>query len=105
MHVQKIRESQEEILRILKESGGGSALRTHVQQQTPERYTINGRNVMLLSARDGYAFGLKLLQMLFSREELSKSLVYASNKSKKPPLNKEKVPKLPYKSYLYCIYR
>ena len=103
MHIKKVRESQEEILRILKESSGGSAFRIHMQEQTPERHIINGRNVMLLRVRDGYSFGLKLLDMLFSREELSESIVYASNKSRRPPLNKKKVPKLPINLSLLYI--
>ena len=106
MHIKKVRESQEEILRILKESSGGSggsAFRMHMQEQTPERHIINGRNVMLLHV---YSFGLKLLDMLFSREELSESIVY---KSRRPPLNKKKVPKLPIKTisllYIALLYR
>lgn len=49
---------------------------------------------MSIPSRDGYAFGRKLLSMMFSNEELSTSLVYKSKKSSKPALDKEKVRKL-----------
>ena len=45
---------------------------------------VNGRNVMLMPTRDCYTFGLDLLSMLFTTEELSESLVYASTKTEKP---------------------
>ena len=52
---------------------------------------INGRNVMRLPARDAYAFALLLMDAMFSKEELSVSLLYKSDKSKKPGLDEEKV--------------
>jgi len=42
---------------------------------------LNGVNLLQLSAKDAYAYGRSLLDALFSKEELAKSLVYKSKKS------------------------
>ena len=57
---------------------------------------INGKNVMRLSAPGGaYQFGFQLLDMLFTKEELGKSLLYeAKSKSNKPALDPARVEKL-----------
>ncbi len=49
---------------------------------------------MRLSARDAYGFGLQLLDILFTKEELAGSLLFSSKKSTKPGLPKDRVEKL-----------
>ena len=54
-------------------------------------------NVMMrLQSRDAYSFGLQLMDLLFTKEELSSSLLFISKKSEKPGLNPERVNKLLY---------
>lgn len=55
---------------------------------------INGVSIFQVPARDVYSFGLTLLDMLFSREELGKSLLLPTSKSSKPGLDKDRVDKL-----------
>ena len=55
---------------------------------------VNGINILRLSARDAYAFGLQLLDILFTKEELSGSLLFKSKKSSKPGLDRERVDQL-----------
>lgn len=50
----------------------------------------NGHNVMRFPACDVCAFALQLMDTLFTMEELSKSLLYKSDKSKKPGLDEER---------------
>ncbi len=50
--------------------------------------------MLRLSARDVYAFGLQLLDILFTKEELSGSLLFHSKKSAKPGLEQVRVEKL-----------
>lgn len=57
-------------------------------------FTINGVSIFQVPARDVYSFGLTLLDMLFSREELGKSLLLPTSKSSKPGLDKDRVDKL-----------
>ena len=44
-----------------------------------------------LPAPSPYAFALSALDVLFTKEELSSSLLFESKKSKKPPLDHRKV--------------
>lgn len=44
---------------------------------------------MHIPSRDVYVFGLQLMDILFTKEDLSKSLLFESKKSKKPGLEKE----------------
>ena len=55
---------------------------------------MNGINLLRLQARDVYAYGLQLLDALFTKEELSGSLLFKSKKSSKPPLEHDRVEKL-----------
>jgi len=48
---------------------------------------VGGINVSLLPAKDVYAYALILLDTLFSKEELSKSLMFKTTKSSKPALD------------------
>ena len=49
---------------------------------------------MRVPARDAYAFALQLMDALFTKEEMSQSLLYKSDKSEKPGLEEEKVRRL-----------
>jgi len=57
-------------------------------------YVINGKNVMKLPASGACSFAFQLLDMLFSKEELGKSLVYQARKSDKPALDETRIEKL-----------
>ena len=46
---------------------------------------------MRIPSRDAYSFGLQLLNILFTKEELSVSLFFKSKKSDKPGLENERV--------------
>lgn len=52
---------------------------------------INGINVMTVPSRDAYSFGLHLMDMLFTKDELAGSLLFPSGKSNKPSLDSKKV--------------
>ena len=52
---------------------------------------VNGVNGMRLPSRDCYSFGLQLLDILFTNEELATSLLFQSKKSKRAGLDKERV--------------
>lgn len=49
---------------------------------------------MRIRATEPYNFGFQLLDMLFTREELAKSLLYKTKKSDKPALDAAKVERL-----------
>ena len=54
---------------------------------------VNEVNILRLSARDVYVFGLQLIDILFTKEEQSHSLLFSSKKSSKPGLERERVDK------------
>ena len=54
----------------------------------------DGKNVMRIRATGPYNFGSQLLDMLFTRDELGKSLLYQAKKSDKPALDAVKVERL-----------
>ena len=82
------------ILQLLQNSSSSSSSQG-TTETVPSRHLVKGRNVMAMatSCRDGYSFGLDLLDMMFTPEELSGSLVYEPKptKSKKKGLDKVKV--------------
>ena len=51
----------------------------------------NGCNLLKLQARDVYAYGRALLDILFTKEEQKHSVVYESKKTTKPGLELERV--------------
>ena len=62
-------------------------------------------NLLRLPAPTPYAFALSALDVLFTKEELSTSLLFESKKSDKPGLDHQKVEVLLSKStllYSYC---
>lgn len=65
-----------------------------VKSENTEEIEVNGVNVLQISTRDAYSFGLQLLDMMFSKEELGSSLLFKSKRSPKPGLDKERVGKL-----------
>ena len=54
----------------------------------------NGVNLLRIPARDAYAYGLSLVDAIFTKEELAQSLFMKSKKSDKPALDKGKVDKI-----------
>ncbi|KAL5460141.1 hypothetical protein EMCRGX_G033568 [Ephydatia muelleri] len=56
-----------------------------------KQYIIKGVDVHLLPANNIYLFGLVLLDLYFTKEELSQNLIFPSTKIKKPMLDQEKV--------------
>jgi len=64
-----------------------------VKTETGEQI-LNGVNLLRLPSRDAYSYGLQLMDILFTKEELSKSLLFKSKKSEKPGLDQERVAKL-----------
>ena len=60
---------------------------------------MNGINLLRVPARDAYAYALSLMDVLFTKEELSASLLFKSKKSEKPGLEHERVEKLLGKFY------
>ena len=55
---------------------------------------LNGVNLLVVQARDVYAYGLYLMDALFTRREMAVSLLYKSKKSAKPQLEPDRVAKL-----------
>ena len=74
---------------ILKSQGSD----IQVQDLTKDN-EIDGINVMTVPSRDAYSFGLQLMDMMFTKDELEKSLLFPSAKSDKPALDKKKVQRI-----------
>ena len=55
---------------------------------------VNGTNVLIMPSKNPYTFGLTLLDMFFSREELSMSLLFSSSKSDRASLDQAKVSRI-----------
>lgn len=86
----EVKATMERVVELLEASHGNNN-RHSASTRVNEKFIINGQNVQLMATRDGYSFGLHLLDLLFTPEELSKSLVYSSKKSSKPALDRDKV--------------
>ena len=67
---------------------------------------VNGTNVLLIPSKNPYTFGLSLLDMFFSKEELSVSLLLYSSKSERAALDQAKFLKslVRLNCFLKCIY-
>ena len=65
-------------------------------EQVNSEFIINGKNVMRLPATGLYNFAFKLLDMMFTKEELSNSLLYKAKRSDRSALDSEKVERLIY---------
>eukprot|EP00731_Ephydatia_muelleri_P010460 Em0005g1046a len=65
-----------------------------IKQEDASMYMVNGVNVLHLPAKTPYLFGLQLLDMLFSRAELSSSLLFKSTKSERGVLDPTKVSRI-----------
>ena len=76
------------ILQLLQNGSNGSSSRCN--NSVNSNHIVNGRNVMLMPTRDCYTFGLDLMIMHFTPEELGEPLVYASSKTGKPGLDKDR---------------
>ena len=55
---------------------------------------VNGINTLRIPSRDAYSYGLQLMDIFFTKEELATSLLFKSKKSDKPALDKERVEKI-----------
>lgn len=65
---------------------------------------INGVNLKSIPARDAYSYALALMEILFTQDEMSSSLLFSSKRSIKPPLDRVKVEKLLGKFMLIGAY-
>ena len=55
---------------------------------------VDGVNFMRIPSKDAYAYGLALLDQLFTKEEQKESIALKSKKSLKPPLSPKRVEKM-----------
>ncbi len=55
---------------------------------------VNGVNLLNIPFKDANAYGRNLLDILFTKEEQKHSVVLATKKSPKPPLDRERVERL-----------
>lgn len=65
-----------------------------VKEEGESSTTENGINVMRIPSQDAYAFGLQLIDILFTKSELASSLLFKSKKSEKPGLDKVRVERM-----------
>ena len=56
----------------------------------------------MIPARDAYAYGRSLLEVLFTKEVLGRSVVVKSIKSRKPPLDEELIQLVFGKCIFHC---
>ena len=85
--IEKIEATLSEVLSLLK------ANHSEVKKEQ-EDHVINGVNLKRVYSRDAYSYGLQLLDILFTKEEQSSSLLFTSKRSPKQALEKSKVKKL-----------
>ncbi len=71
----------------------GSPISTSPSVSVKEEELFSGINVMHLPAKNAYSFGLQLMEVIFTKEEMANSLLFKSKKSSKPGLPPEKVSK------------
>ena len=69
--VNKMNENIKDIQQTLGNGGEGKKVKA-----AEEEDTIKGVNVSQLPCRNVYTYGLKLIDMLFTKEELKNSLLY-----------------------------
>ena len=55
---------------------------------------VNEVNLLRVPAKDAYAYGCALLDLLFTKQEQKTSVVTKTKKSEKPPLDPKRVEKL-----------
>ena len=89
--VEKCEKMLEYIIERLDEGDSSSVMKSGPEEG---EYIINGKNVMKIRVARPYYFGFYLLDMLFTKEELAKSLLYESKKSDKPALDPVRVNKV-----------
>ena len=76
--------------------GGDGASFTASAEPVNSEFIINGKKNMRIPATGPYNFGFQLLDMLFTKDELSKSLLRKTPRSSKLALDEEKVQRLLY---------
>ena len=88
--VEKMERGVVQILNELKKMGSSGS----PSEVKSESEIINGINVLRIPSRDAYSYGLHLMEVLFTKEEMATSLLFASKKSEKQPLDRERVEKM-----------
>jgi hypothetical protein len=61
---------------------------------TDDFSVVHGVDLLRIPSQDVYAYALSVLDVLFTKKELEESLLFASVKSTKPPLEKSRVDQL-----------
>lgn len=55
---------------------------------------INGVDVIRIPAKDEYSYGLRLMEVFFTKKEISESLLFQSKKSNRKAFDPERVSQL-----------
>lgn len=76
----------------MKEKIRGSSRQT--LKEDDQSVIINGIDVLRIPAKDEYTYGLRLMEVLFSKKEMSESLLFESKKSERKGLDQERVSQL-----------
>ena len=89
--VEKIEKMVEKLSRKMKDNSkpGGSNIK-----EDDQSVIINGVDVLRIPAKDEYSYGLRLMEVLFTKKEMSESLLFQSKKSDRKALDTEKVSQL-----------
>ena len=90
--VERIEKMVEKLGHRLKEKSGGNS--RHSSKEDDQGVIINGIDVLRIPAKDEYAYGLRLMEVLFTKEEMSESLLFESKKSDRKGLDQERVSQL-----------
>lgn len=92
MKLDKIEKMLEKLIKKKdKTIGGGSGT---IKEESDEGSIVNGVDVTRIPAKDEYSYGLRLMDILFTKKEMSESLLFSSKKSNKPGLDKGRVSQL-----------
>lgn len=69
-----------DVVEQLKKNGTSATMHEAIKEEKEDM--INGVNVMRIPSRDAYSYALRLMEMLFTKEEMSSSLIFKSKKVK-----------------------
>ena len=92
--LERLEKKMDKIMELLQNERSGEHSQEVATVKAEGESMANGVNVMRIPSRDAYAFGLQVMDILFSKEELSISLLFKSKKSEKPGLESDRVAKL-----------
>ena len=79
----------EKIGHRMKEKTAGS--RRQTSKEDDQSIIIGGVDVLRIPTKDEYAYGLRLMEVLFSKKEMAGSLLFESKKSDRKGLDQDKV--------------